>query len=66
MTKEQQQQYIAALIYERDGYLRLGQKDRAAEVDAELNRVGFEAKAPHERAVKMDAPKRKPRAAKGK
>jgi len=57
MTKEQQEAYIAALIYERDGYLRSGQKDRAAEVEAELQRVGFKAKAPAKRATKMTAKK---------
>ena len=31
-------QYVAGLKSERDGYLRVGDKKRAAEVDAELAR----------------------------
>lgn len=54
-TSEQTKAYIAALINERDGYLRVGQVDRAAEVDAELDRVGHKAKTPAKRATKMDA-----------
>jgi hypothetical protein len=44
--------YIAALLEERRGYLVRGLKDRAAEVDAELARVGHKS-APVESA---DAP----------
>ncbi|MDX3064033.1 hypothetical protein PV518_17890 [Streptomyces sp. ND04-05B] len=39
--------YIAALQREREGYTRYGRKDRAAEVEAELDRLD----APFERAV---------------
>jgi hypothetical protein len=52
-TTEQQKEYIAALLRERDGYLRIQDKARAAEVDAELERVGFKAKAPAKRATKL-------------
>lgn len=53
MTNEQQKEYIAALIRERDGYLRIGQTDRAAEVDVELTRAGHKAKPPSKRSAKM-------------
>ncbi|MFF4166875.1 hypothetical protein [Streptomyces sp. NPDC001741] len=39
--------YIDALHREREGYARYGRKERAAEVEAELKRLG----APLERAV---------------
>ncbi|MFE3381924.1 hypothetical protein [Streptomyces anulatus] len=39
--------YVEALRREREGYARYGRKDRAAEVDAELKRLGV----PLERAV---------------
>ncbi|MFJ8221408.1 hypothetical protein [Streptomyces griseus] len=39
--------YVAALQRERAGYTRYGRKDRAADVEAELKRLG----APLERAV---------------
>ena len=42
-------QYVAGLKAERDGYLRVGDKERAAEVDAELAR--FDA-APKKRTAK--------------
>ena len=42
-------QYAAGLKAERDGYLRVGDKKRAAEVDAELAR--FDA-APKRRTAK--------------
>lgn len=54
-TDEQQKQYIQALIAERDGYARIGLEDRVAEVDSELDRVGFQAKAPARRATRMQA-----------
>jgi hypothetical protein len=53
MTKEQTKAHIAALIYERDGYLRAGMTDRAAEVDVELERWGHKAAAPAKRATKL-------------
>ena len=45
-------QYVAGLKSERDGYLRVGDKERAAEVDAELAR--FDA-APKKRTAKKPA-----------
>ncbi|MFI1524935.1 hypothetical protein [Streptomyces griseus] len=39
--------YVEALQREREGYTRYGRKDRAADVEAELKRLG----APLERAV---------------
>lgn len=42
-------QYVAGLKSERDGYVRVGDKKRAAEVDAELAR--FDA-APKKRTAK--------------
>jgi len=39
--------YAAALIRERDGYARYGRKDRAAEVDAELDRLRDAAPLEH-------------------
>lgn len=64
MTKEQDQSRIAALLHERRGYeLRAvgaeedgdeealaAAKDRVKQVDAELKRLGHEAKKPSERA----------------
>jgi hypothetical protein len=42
-------QYVAGLKSERDGYLRVGDKKRAAEVDAELARFDV---APKKRTAK--------------
>lgn len=42
-------QYVAGLKSERDGYLRVGDKKRAAEVDEELARFGA---APKKRTTK--------------
>lgn len=42
-------QYVAGLKAERDGYLRVGDKERAAEVDAELARFDV---APKKRTAK--------------
>lgn len=42
-------QYVAGLKAERDGYLRVGDKKRAAEVDAELARFDV---APKKRTAK--------------
>jgi len=53
MTKEQQQEYIAALIRERDGYVRAGWLDRVPDVEAELERCGHNAKPPAKRATTM-------------
>ena len=53
--------YITALLHERAGYLAAGKKDRAAEVDKELARVGHKKSAPVESA---DAPPAAERAVK--
>lgn len=34
--------YVAALLREREGYLRRGRENRVADVDAELERMGYE------------------------
>jgi hypothetical protein len=57
MTKEQKQEHIAALIRERDGYLRIEAFSRAAEVDAELERWGHKAQAPAKRSTKLQKPR---------
>jgi hypothetical protein len=49
-TDEQVAAYIQALLVERAGYVQHGLLDRAAEVDAELRRVGHKASAPAKRA----------------
>lgn len=36
---------IAALLREREGYVRYGRDSRLADVDAELKRLGYEDKA---------------------
>lgn len=46
------QKYIKALIEERDAYLAQNLTQRAAEVDAELARVGAKAAPPARRAAK--------------
>lgn len=56
-TKEQNKEYIAALLEERRGYALHGKTDMVAGVDAELARVGHKAKAPAKRATKMKAKK---------
>lgn len=53
MNNEQKKAYIAALLHEREGYERYGDKDSLQAVDAELARVGHEAKAPAKRATRM-------------
>ncbi len=50
MTEEKRKALIAALIRERDGYIRRGLEDRVASVDAELLRLGAEAAHPVRRA----------------
>ena len=49
--------YVAALRREREGYVRRGLKDRVAEVDAELKRVGMKPPEPPQ-----DAPAKATRA----
>lgn len=36
------EQMIAALLVEREGYVRFGKKDRVAAVDEELAKLGYE------------------------
>lgn len=62
LTDQQRQQTIAALIRERDGYLRYGRNDRAALIDAELKRLGAEGAAPAKRATKLKKSAGKPTA----
>jgi len=50
-------EYLASLIKERDGYLAAGLQDRAAEVAAELARVGHKTKTPAARSTKRAAAK---------
>jgi uncharacterized protein (UPF0335 family) len=54
-TDEQTQQYIQALLRERAGYQKHGLLDRVKEVDAELKRVGYRAKAPAKRAERRSS-----------
>ena len=56
-TEEQIKQYIRGLLDERRGYVARGDDARVAGVDAELKRVGYEAKAPAKRAEKRPATK---------
>lgn len=56
MTSEQKKAHIAALLVERDGYLKYGREDRAAEVDAQLKALGHKGAAPAKRATRMTAP----------
>lgn len=44
---------IAALIAEREHYVRYDKPDRVEAVDAELAKLGAKGKAPGKRAVKM-------------
>lgn len=49
-TDEQRAAEVAALIRERAGYEIHGPKDRVAEVDAQLARLGAQGSAPAKRA----------------
>lgn len=51
MTDEQTQEYIGALLRERQYADEQGKTDKVAEVDAELARVGHEAEPPAKRAT---------------
>lgn len=57
MTSEQRAAHIAALLVEREGYVRYGVTDGVAAVDEQLAVYGHKAKAPAKRAAKMTAPK---------
>lgn len=52
MTDEQREAKIKALLKERRGYELRDEKDRVAQVDAELRRLGAEGAAPAKRATK--------------
>lgn len=55
MTDEERAGKIRALLEERAGYVQRGQSERAAQVDAELARIGHQAAKPVERAEKRPA-----------
>lgn len=50
MTDEERARQIRALLEERAGYEARGDSDRAAQVDAELSRLGAQGKPPVKRA----------------
>ena len=52
MTDEQRQAYIKALLEERRGYITTGNSEGINAVEAELARVGADAKPPAKRAAK--------------
>lgn len=54
MNKQQKETYIAALLNERKGYVTYGNEAGIADIDAELARLGHEAKPPAQRAEHMD------------
>lgn len=53
MTNEQKKEYIAALLREREHYVRYDLPDRLKAVDAELEKVGHKAQAPAKKATKL-------------
>ena len=53
LTNEQRAAQVAALIRERDGYVRYGRLERAARVDAELQRLGADGAPPARRATRL-------------
>lgn len=53
MTNEETKAYIAALLYEREGYARYGNDEGVKAVDEELSRIGGKAKAPSKKATKL-------------
>lgn len=50
-------QYIDALLLEREGYARFGRDDRVADVDAELQRRGYKAAAQDRAAAAPKTPR---------
>ena len=50
-------QYIDALLVEREGYARFGRDDRVADVDAELQRRGYKAAAQDRAAAAPKTPR---------
>lgn len=59
MTKEDREATISALIEERRGYVLRGEEERVALVDAELRRLGHEAKKPSARASRRPSQRRR-------
>ena len=57
MTSEQTRDLIAALLREREGYVRYDNPDGVKAVDEQLAIYGHKAKAPVKRAQKMTAPR---------
>lgn len=57
MSKEQDQVTIKALLEERRGYEIYGNQGGLDAVDAELERLGHNAKPPAKRATRMTARK---------
>lgn len=53
MTNEQKKEYIAALLREREHYVRYDLPERVKEVDAELAKAGHKAQTPAKRATKL-------------
>ena len=49
---ESQDPFIAALLREREGYVRSGKDDRVAAVDAELKRRGYKKSEPVKKVAK--------------
>jgi len=57
MTKEQVQEQIAALIREREHYVRYDYpQERIAQVDEQLALLGAKGKAPSKRATTLKPP----------
>lgn len=52
MTDQERKAYAAALLREREGYVRAGDDERVDGVDAELRRIGAEGAPPAARATK--------------
>lgn len=52
MTEERRKGYIRGLLEEKAGYERSGKTARAAEVEAELVRIGAASAPPQKRASK--------------
>ena len=52
MTRQEKEQLVAALVRERDGYLKRGQLNRAALVEQQLAKLAAEGKPPARRATR--------------
>jgi hypothetical protein len=55
MTDQERQAYAKALMREREGYVRAGDDERVAGVDAELRRIGADGTPPSQRASRRPA-----------